>query len=65
MPRYFFHVEDDRRTLDQQGIELPDMETARREAPNRYSRCGFPRPRADEYLPRETSGLSTASKRKA
>jgi hypothetical protein len=32
MRRFYFHVEDDRTTLDQEGTELPDIETARREA---------------------------------
>ena len=32
MPRFYFHVEDDRTTLDQEGIVLPDIEAARQEA---------------------------------
>jgi hypothetical protein len=32
MPRFYFNVDDDRTTLDQEGTELPDIETARREA---------------------------------
>ena len=32
MPRFYFHVEDDRTTHDQDGSVLPDIETARREA---------------------------------
>ena len=32
MPLFYFHVEDDRTVLDQQGTELPDIEAARREA---------------------------------
>jgi hypothetical protein len=32
MPRFYFHVEDDRTMLDQEGTELPDIERARQEA---------------------------------
>jgi hypothetical protein len=32
MPRYYFHVEDDRREIDQIGVELPDLQAARQEA---------------------------------
>jgi len=32
MPLFYFHVEDDRTVLDQEGIQLPDIEAARREA---------------------------------
>ena len=32
MPRYFFNIQDGRATPDQEGTELPDMETARAEA---------------------------------
>ena len=32
MPLFYFHVEDDRTVLDQEGTELPDLEAARREA---------------------------------
>jgi hypothetical protein len=32
MPRYFFHVLNHIRTQDHDGVELPDIETARREA---------------------------------
>jgi hypothetical protein len=32
MPRFYFHVNDDRTILDEEGTELPDMEAARREA---------------------------------
>ena len=32
MPRFYFHVEDDRTTHDQEGTVLPDIEAARREA---------------------------------
>ena len=32
MTRFYFHVDDDRTILDQEGTELPDMEAARREA---------------------------------
>jgi hypothetical protein len=32
MPRFYFHVEDDRRVLDQVGTDLPDIEAARQEA---------------------------------
>ena len=32
MPRYFFHVVNDARHNDPTGIELPDLEVARREA---------------------------------
>ena len=29
MPRYFFHIFNDEITLDDKGMELPDLETAR------------------------------------
>ncbi|GJD96606.1 DUF6894 family protein [Methylobacterium iners] len=32
MPRYFFNVHDGRSKLDTEGTELPDWQTARREA---------------------------------
>jgi hypothetical protein len=32
MPRFYFHVEDDRTTLDQEGTVLPDLEAVRQEA---------------------------------
>ena len=32
MPRYFFHLQDDILSLDEQGIEFPDVNTAREEA---------------------------------
>ncbi|MDB5693254.1 MAG: hypothetical protein JWO81_2317 [Alphaproteobacteria bacterium] len=32
MPRYFFHIHDDVVVMDDEGIELPDAEAARREA---------------------------------
>ena len=32
MPRYYFHIEDDRTHIDQIGVELPDLEAARDEA---------------------------------
>jgi hypothetical protein len=32
MPRYYFHVEDDRTSLDEEGVQLRDMEAARQEA---------------------------------
>lgn len=32
MPRYHFNVEDGRSTPDPEGTELPDLESARREA---------------------------------
>src|SRR5262249_20958363 len=32
MPRYYFHIEDDRTHIDQIGVELPDIEAARDEA---------------------------------
>jgi hypothetical protein len=32
MPRYYFHIEDDRVEIDRVGVELPDIETARNEA---------------------------------
>jgi len=32
MPRYYFHVADDRTTTDAEGLELPDLEAARKEA---------------------------------
>lgn len=32
MPRYFFHVVNAARVRDQEGVDLPDLESARREA---------------------------------
>jgi hypothetical protein len=32
MPRYYFHVEDDRTTFDNVGVELRDIEAAHKEA---------------------------------
>jgi len=32
MPRFYFHVDDDRTVLDQEGTDLPDVEAARHEA---------------------------------
>ncbi|HEX8366028.1 MAG TPA: hypothetical protein VD887_04270 [Allosphingosinicella sp.] len=32
MPRYFFHVFNDEITLDEEGIELPDLDAAREQA---------------------------------
>jgi hypothetical protein len=32
MPRYYFHVEDHHTTFDEEGVELRDIEAARREA---------------------------------
>jgi len=32
MPRYYFHVYDDDTALDDEGLDLPDLEAARREA---------------------------------
>jgi hypothetical protein len=32
MPRYFFHVVNSTRAEDLEGIDLPDLESARREA---------------------------------
>jgi hypothetical protein len=32
MPRYYFHIEDDRFDLDRVGVELPDLKAARDEA---------------------------------
>jgi hypothetical protein len=32
MPRYYFHIEDDRIEIDQIGVELPDLKAAREEA---------------------------------
>jgi hypothetical protein len=32
MPRYYFHIEDDRTEIDRVGVELPDLKTARDEA---------------------------------
>jgi hypothetical protein len=32
MPRYFFHVYDDQETIDQDGLELPNVEVAEWEA---------------------------------
>jgi hypothetical protein len=32
MPRYFFHIQEDESSLDDEGIELDDAEAARQEA---------------------------------
>jgi hypothetical protein len=32
MPRFYFHVEDERTIIDQTGVELPDLEAAHEEA---------------------------------
>jgi hypothetical protein len=32
MPRYYFHIDDDRTHIDQVGVELPDLKAARDEA---------------------------------
>lgn len=32
MPRYYLHVFNDEITLDEEGLELPDLEAARQEA---------------------------------
>ena len=32
MPRYYFHIEDDRIEIDHIGVELPDLNAAREEA---------------------------------
>ena len=32
MPRFYFHIEDDQTHIDQIGVELPDLPTARDEA---------------------------------
>jgi Domain of unknown function (DUF6894) len=32
MPRFYFHVDDDVTSLDEQGTVLPDIEAARQEA---------------------------------
>ena len=32
MPRYFFHVYDDLTALDEDGLDLPDAETAKAQA---------------------------------
>jgi ABC-type taurine transport system substrate-binding protein len=32
MPRYYFHIDDDRTHIDRVGVELPDLEAARDEA---------------------------------
>jgi ABC-type taurine transport system substrate-binding protein len=32
MPRYYFHIDDDRFDLDRVGVELPDLKAARDEA---------------------------------
>ena len=32
MPRFYFHIEDDVRHIDHEGVELPDLEAARDEA---------------------------------
>jgi hypothetical protein len=31
MPRYYFHIEDDRTEIDRVGVELPDLTGARQE----------------------------------
>lgn len=32
MPRYLFHVHDEKNILDEEGIDLPDLATAQMEA---------------------------------
>ena len=32
MPRFYFHIDDDRTHIDHVGVELPDLEAARAEA---------------------------------
>ena len=32
MPRFYFHTEDGRRLLDREGVDLPDLDAARRQA---------------------------------
>ncbi|HEY6603405.1 MAG TPA: hypothetical protein VI009_16520 [Xanthobacteraceae bacterium] len=32
MPRFYFHIDDDRTHIDHIGVELPDLGTARDEA---------------------------------
>lgn len=32
MPRYFFHLHNDVEARDEEGVELPDLEAARRHA---------------------------------
>jgi hypothetical protein len=32
MPRFYFHIEDDVRHIDHEGVEFPDLEAARDEA---------------------------------
>lgn len=32
MPRYFFHLHDDLEVVDEEGVDLPNLETARFEA---------------------------------
>ncbi len=32
MARYYFHVQDGRTILDDEGVELPDLDAARKEA---------------------------------
>jgi hypothetical protein len=32
MPRYYFHVLDDLVALDEEGVELPDLDTVKRQA---------------------------------
>ncbi|MGY2047941.1 DUF6894 family protein [Methylobacterium sp. JK268] len=32
MPRYFFHIDEGRHHIDTDGVELADLEAARREA---------------------------------
>jgi hypothetical protein len=32
MPQYFFHVQDHTLTMDREGLDFPDIDTARREA---------------------------------
>jgi ABC-type taurine transport system substrate-binding protein len=32
MPRFYFHIDDDRTHIDHVGVELPDLQAARDEA---------------------------------
>jgi hypothetical protein len=32
MPRFYFHIDDDRTHIDRVGVELPDLQAARDEA---------------------------------
>jgi Domain of unknown function (DUF6894) len=32
MPRYYFNLEDGKRLLDDEGLDLPDLDAARKEA---------------------------------